>query len=244
MDTEKQDEYSTLARKLFNVQQGLSVPKNQVNSFGKYKYRSCEDILEAVKPLLRENECMITLEDSLEMVGDRIYIKAIANFIDPSPGHDNPGKHHVIFATAYAREPLTKKGMDESQITGTASSYARKYALNGLLCIDDTKDADTMDNRARRDKPKEEREPIDTDAHGEPFNDGGYKVGEVYEQTKNNIGVLCQHKGWKRQPVADWIKEKYGKTLAGMKDDDNLLVEVFDRLATSYTPPAIVVGDE
>jgi len=237
MDTEKQDEYSTLARKLFNVQQGLSVPKNQTNSFGKYKYRSCEDIIEAVKPLLREQECYIQLNDSVKEVGDRIYICALASFMSASTGLES------IESTAYAREPLTKKGMDDSQITGTASSYARKYALNGLLCIDDTKDADTMDNRARKDQPKAEREPIDMDANGEPFNDGGYKVGEVYEQTKNNIGVLCKHKGWKRQPVADWIKEKYGKTLAGMKDDDNLLVEVFDRLSVEYEPP-VKVGDE
>lgn len=121
--------------KLSQIQQKLKAPKGQFNSFGKYKYRSCEDILEAVKPLL--GSCSLVIKDSVEMVGNRFYIKALAVLSDGSS---------EITSTAYAREPETKKGMDESQITGTASSYARKYALNGLFCIDDTKDADTQDN--------------------------------------------------------------------------------------------------
>lgn len=121
--------------KVAQIQQKLKAPKNQYNSFGKYKYRSCEDILEGVKNLL--GDMVITVNDDVQMVGDRIYIKATATITDGESSISN---------SAYARESLIKKGMDDSQITGTASSYARKYALNGLLCIDDTKDADDMDN--------------------------------------------------------------------------------------------------
>ena len=124
-----------LVEKVSAIQAELKAPKNQFNKFGGYKYRSCEDILEAVKPLL--DGLMLTVSDEIIMLGDRFYIKATATITDGSNSVSN---------SALAREALTKKGMDESQITGTASSYARKYALNGLFLIDDTKDADTMDN--------------------------------------------------------------------------------------------------
>jgi hypothetical protein len=120
--------------KLTEIQHRLKAPKGQYNSFGKYKYRSCEDILEAVKPILNDVGCFLTLSDEIQLVGDRYYIKATARLQGPDTD---------VTCTAYAREDLDKKGMDGSQITGTASSYARKYALNGLFCIDDTKDADT-----------------------------------------------------------------------------------------------------
>lgn len=122
--------------KLLNIQTELKAPKGQYNSFGKYKYRSCEDILEAVKPICAKNKATLILSDSLENIGDRYYIKATATLIDVENGEN-------LENTAYAREEQEKKGMDGSQITGTASSYARKYALNGLFNIDDTKDADT-----------------------------------------------------------------------------------------------------
>lgn len=118
------------------VQRELKCQKNQYNSFGKYKYRSCEDIVEAVKPLLNEQGLILTMSDEVVGVADRVYIKATCKVIDVANGD-------VIETSALARESLTKKGMDDSQITGTASSYARKYALNGLFAIDDTKDADT-----------------------------------------------------------------------------------------------------
>lgn len=121
------------------VQRDLKAPKNQYNSFGKYRYRSCEDILEGVKPILQEYGCAIVLSDTIEQIGDRFYVKATATFYDCETGES-------VSNTAYARESDDKKGMDASQITGTASSYARKYALNGLLLIDDTKDADTDEN--------------------------------------------------------------------------------------------------
>ena len=114
----------------------LKAPKSQRNNFGKYNYRSAEDILEAVKPLAYKYELVAKLSDEPVMIGDWHYIKATASIKDVKTGE-------VEIATAYAREPLAKKGMDESQITGTASSYARKYAMNGLYQIDDTKDADT-----------------------------------------------------------------------------------------------------
>jgi hypothetical protein len=118
------------------VQRELKAPKGQYNSFGKYKYRSCEDIVEAVKPLLNEQGLILTMSDEVVGVADRVYIKATCKVIDVANGD-------VIETSALARGSLTKKGMDDSQITGTASSYARKYALNGLFAIDDTKDADT-----------------------------------------------------------------------------------------------------
>lgn len=126
----------SLLEKLSKVQLELKAPKNQYNTFGKYNYRSCEDILEVAKPLCIEHGLMLVLSDEPISCNDRVYIEATATVYDIE-GNE---KFEV---TASARESLTKKGMDDSQITGTASSYARKYALNGLFCIDDTKDADT-----------------------------------------------------------------------------------------------------
>ena len=123
--------------KLSNIQNELKAPKGQFNKFGGYKYRSCEDILEAVKPICKKYGTVLVLSDDLELRGERYYVRAVAQIFDLE-------KEGVgIMNTAYAREEESKKGMDGSQITGTASSYARKYALNGLFNIDDTKDADT-----------------------------------------------------------------------------------------------------
>lgn len=130
---------------LQTIQHELKAPKGQENKFGGYRYRSCEDIMEAVKPLLDKNEATLTVADDIVLIGDRYYIKATATL------WDSKGGEILAQTTAFAREPVAKKGMDESQITGAASSYARKYALNGLFCIDDTKDADTMDNRDQGD---------------------------------------------------------------------------------------------
>jgi hypothetical protein len=136
-------------KRLANVQGVLKAPKNQFNSFGKYNYRSCEDILEAAKPLCIEQGLLLSLSDTPINVGNSNYIEATARVIDIESGE----KHEV---TASARESVTKKGMDDSQITGTASSYARKYALNGLFCIDDTKDSDT-DEHVKQTESKPER---------------------------------------------------------------------------------------
>ena len=128
--------------KLQEIQKTLKAPKNQRNSFGNYNYRSCEDILEAVKPLLGDS--VLTISDEIVNVGTRYYVKAVVKFTDDT------GKEYI--STAYAREAENKKGMDEAQITGACSSYARKYALNGMFLIDDTKDADTMNNTSLPEK--------------------------------------------------------------------------------------------
>ncbi len=138
----------SINQKLLNIQTELKAPKGQKNKFGNYMYRSCEDILEAVKPLLKENRVTLQLTDEIVFLGNRYYIKATAILKDTE-------EKAMIENTAYARESETKKGMDDSQITGTASSYARKYALNGLFCIDDTKDADTNEYKEQQqDKDK------------------------------------------------------------------------------------------
>ena len=135
--------------KLSAIQQELKAPKGQYNSFGKYKYRSCEDILEAVKPICAKHKTALVLLDDIREVSGRFYVVAQAQLHDCES--DN-----AVTATAFAREPDEKKGMDDSQITGTASSYARKYALNGLFCIDDTKDADTDEYKQQEKKPSKE----------------------------------------------------------------------------------------
>ena len=122
--------------KLFLVQQELKVPKNQRNTFGNYNFRSCEDIMEASKPICKKHNCLLTCSDKISYVGNRHYVDVIATFYDLDSGES-------ISVTASAREEEVKKGMDSSQITGASSSYARKYALNGLLQLDDNKDADT-----------------------------------------------------------------------------------------------------
>ena len=139
-----------LKDKLLNIQSELKAPKGQYNSFGKYKYRSCEDILEAVKPLLKANKCTLRIDDEIRQIGERYYIEATAVIMDTETDE-------MIMNNAWAREAETKTGMDASQITGTASSYARKYALNGLFLIDDTKDADTDEHAEQTKQEKAEK---------------------------------------------------------------------------------------
>lgn len=128
---------------LHDIQKQLKAPKNQLNKFGGYNYRSCEDILEAVKPLLPEG-CSLILSDTMVEVGGRVYVKAKALLLT--------NEAHSYEAEGWAREAENKKGMDDAQITGAASSYARKYALNGLFCIDDTKDADATNEHSKNTK--------------------------------------------------------------------------------------------
>lgn len=129
-------------QKLSYIQLNLKAPKNQYNKFGGYNYRNCEDIQEALKPLMNEMSTVLIIGDELVLIGDRYYIKATARLMDMESGE-------AIENTAYAREEAEKKGMDASQITGSTSSYARKYALNGLFCIDDTKDMDCFPDDAK-----------------------------------------------------------------------------------------------
>lgn len=174
---------TTLIKKLAEIQHKLNAPKGQFNDFGKYKYRSCEDILMAVKPLL--GDLVITVTDEMALVGDRIYVKATATITDGESS---------IYTSAFAREAVSKKGMDDAQVTGSTSSYARKYALNGLLLIDDNKDADHADNReVQRDFTKEMKQAKSKEMLKKIFavawkstNDddvkGGYK--DLYEARK------------------------------------------------------------
>lgn len=142
--------------RLFTIQQELKAPKNQKNNFGGYNYRSCEDILEAVKPLLKKQGLGLFIRDEIINIGNRYYVKANAAV------YDDTGKC-LADVSAYAREEETKKGMDASQITGSTSSYARKYALNGLFAIDDTKDADATNTHEKKPDVKPDIEPIDPD---------------------------------------------------------------------------------
>lgn len=149
----------TIQEKLLKVQTELKAPKGQFNKFGGYKYRSCEDILEAVKPILKDVKASVVIGDEIREIGDRIYVQATVAFTDIQDQESSP-----IYVTAYAREPKEKKGMDEAQITGTASSYARKYALNGLFLIDDAKDPDSEEYKNESDKKAKTAPAKETDA--------------------------------------------------------------------------------
>lgn len=140
-------------KKLAIIQQKLIAPKGQTNTFGKFNYRSCEDIIHALKPLLDEQKCLVYMTNDMEMVGDRIYVKAKATLIDVESGE-------TLESVAHAREEVEKKGMDGSQITGASSSYARKYALAGLFMIDNEKDSDATSEKTKEDKPKAEKPKV------------------------------------------------------------------------------------
>ena len=166
--------------RLIKIQQELKAPKNQYNSFGEYSYRSCEDILIAVKPLLRETKTVLTISDELIQLGERFYVKAVATLYDES------GKeiHHC---QAYAREAENKKGMDVAQITGASSSYARKYALNGLFLIDDVKDADATNKHGKDEEITKEK--LVCKQCGKSITKGAYDAwgglcSECYRQSK------------------------------------------------------------
>lgn len=163
--------------KLLQIQLALKVPKGQYNNFGNYDYRSCEDILEAIKPVLKEQNCTLTLSDTVKQVGERYYIETTASLTSDG---------ETLTVTASAREAENKKGMDDSQITGSASSYARKYALNGLFCIDDTKDADTdeytVQQNKKADKPKINNLGCITSEQGQAIKAWLPKVGMTEEK--------------------------------------------------------------
>lgn len=137
------EEKISIYSKLLSIQNELKAPKNQYNKFGKYNYRSCEDILEAIKPLCLKYGAVVLIDDYVSQIGERFYVKAKASLIDIDTQEE-------VYACAYARESKNKKGMDSAQVTGATSSYARKYALNGLFCIDDTKDVDTQEYQEKK----------------------------------------------------------------------------------------------
>lgn len=183
-----------LHEKLLVIQTKLKAPKGQYNKFGNFNYRSAEDILEAVKPLNTEQGLLLTITDEIKEVGGRIYVVATATVSD---GTDE------LKVSAFAREPENKKGMDESQITGATSSYARKYALNGLYAIDDNKDADTDEHKQQQEnapkkqqaqKQQQPKEPTEKELH------------EIVEKYVRNIEAL----GVERAQVVDYVCNKHG----------------------------------
>jgi len=176
----------TLIQKLLSVQEKLKAPKSQNNNFGKYKYRSCEDILEAVKPLNVEAGLLLTISDEIELVDGRHYVKATCRVTD---GTDE------IVVTASAREAGNKKGMDDAQVTGATSSYARKYALNGLYLIDDTKDADT-DEYARQQKrgSQKQQKPKQNDQQNE-FQENRKVTNDIMKKIAEETGKSIQEVG-------------------------------------------------
>ncbi|NLK40071.1 MAG: ERF family protein [Clostridiales bacterium] len=196
--------------KLMNIQAELRAPKNQYNSFGKYNYRSCEDILEGVKPLLQKNKAILILNDELVQIGDRYYIKAVAKLIDIEKGES-------IEATALARESESKKGMDSSQVTGSTSSYARKYALNGLFCIDDTKDADTSQNTtAPKDRPRPQSQQRQQTqkypkADGPPNSATDSQIRAIFAISKN-LGMDDE------DGIKKWLSDVTKRDIKSMKD--------------------------
>jgi len=202
----------TVFEKLNIVQTGLKVEKGHKNNFGNYNYRNLADIFEGLKPLLNENGCHVTVSDEIVTMNGMNYIKATATFSD---GNDS------ISATGWAREPVQKKGMDDSQITGATSSYARKYACNGLFAIDDTKDADGMDNRNHRIPNYEELQ--------------GNTNGEVKSRSDNEVKL----KALSRDPNFKSVK-KDGKSVQTLVN--NWLAKQ-ERTETEITAKYIELSD-
>lgn len=178
--------------KLFNIQQKLNAPKNQRNNFGNYNYRSCEDILEAVKPLLSENKCVLKLSDEIIYTGERYHVKAIATLTDIETGENES-------ANGWAREEESKKGMDGSQITGASSSYARKYALNGLFCIDDNKDSDS------------------TNTHGK---DNKKNTSSLSNAQVTRLYALANKAGYDKTKIEQMISAKYKKDIKSLSKEE------------------------
>lgn len=204
--------------KLGVIQSKLKAPKGQYNSFGKYKYRSCEDILEAVKPLLAEAKTVLCITDQMEVVGDRVYVRAETHLKDAEDSSSE------IVTVAYAREEESKKGMDSSQVTGAASSYARKYALNGLFCIDDNKDSDSTNagssGKTSAKKP-ESKEPVEMITSENVMSIQNiidkYPNSNLFEQIKTRFKVddakgLTKEKGQKcLKMLIEYDKQHSGK---------------------------------
>lgn len=175
--------------KLSIIQSGLKVPKNQYNKFGDYSYRNCEDILEALKPILKETGTVITLSDEIELLGNRYYVKATATLTDVE-------SKESVSNSAFAREDETRKKMDGSQLTGSASSYARKYALNGLLAIDDTRDSDYLNNSAQS---------LSEPQRGTQNNNNIPQNGNT-EKYRNEIANILKDKEIPFKMFTDWLQ--------------------------------------
>lgn len=198
----------TIYEKLAKIQSTLKAPKGQYNSFGRYKYRNCEDILEAVKPLLVEVKAVIVIGDELELIGDRFYVKSTARFIDCETDAQ-------ITNTAYAREEDVKKGMDGSQITGASSSYARKYALNGLFAIDDTKDSDATNTGA----DSAPRKPVSSTPDSMTEQHYNILIRACGNAQMNGSAEEFWKERYKVKSLADIPDDQFDFMLTGMKCD-------------------------
>lgn len=192
--------------KLMNIQNKLDVPKTQYNEFGHYSYRSCEDILKGLKPLLTENKAIVILKDEIKLIGDRYYLESTASLVDIENGEK-------IESTALAREDENKKGMDQAQITGSASSYARKYALNALFAIDDTKDSDATNTHEKENKEnKDNKKSLSND-----------QIKRLYAKAYS--------KGIKREKVKEQVKKRFNKEISELtKKEYDLVCEGYDNL--------------
>jgi len=190
-----------LKEKLLNIQNQLKAPKQQYNNFGKYNYRNCEDILEAVKPICKAQKAVLIISDEIILIGERYYVKATATLLDIETDK-------TISTTAFAREEENKKGMDGSQVTGASSSYARKYALNGLFDIDDTKDSDTTNKP--EDKPETKNKPEDKQEVK--------KVEMTIEEAENLVTPLgTKFKDLSKEQLIYIINKSNGNFLEGAK---------------------------
>ena len=200
--------------KLVKVQNELKAPKSQFNKFGNYAYRNCEDILEALKPLLNEVKAIVNISDEIVLVGERYYVKATVKFIDAETGE-------IVEASAMAREEESKKGMDSSQLTGSTSSYARKYALNGLFAIDDTKDADT------------------TNTH-----DKG-NVKSLSEAQLKRMYAIGKNAGYENSKVDSMINQKYNKKACDMtKEEYDNVVEGLQKIADAKAKEKFIASEK
>ena len=190
--------------KLLAIQTELKAPKAQFNNFGKYKYRNCEDILESLKPILAKNKSTITISDDVVSVGNRIYIRATAKIVDTETGES-------VETTAYAREEESKKGMDGSQLTGSSSSYARKYSLNGLFAIDDTKDSDYCSpelNKPLKQKTKNELNQLIAEYAEKTDRAVGEIVNEVKSVVKKELNLVSENEA---ADILLYLKKKVNK---------------------------------
>lgn len=197
---------NTIYKKLLNIQRDLKAPKGQYNNFGKYSYRNAEDIMEALKPLLVENNAITYVEDdTIEYIGQRYYLVATISFVDVETGEK-------ITVKARAREEENKKGMDGSQITGAASSYARKYALSGLFLIDDNKDADSNEYHKQNDrqKPKQQgQQQQQGNQQAQEQNQVRYIDNIQYQEIIKNVEEIATIKGAPFDTVANFVLSKY-----------------------------------
>ena len=206
---------NSVLKKLFEIQQELKVPKNQRNTFGNYNFRNCEDIMEASKPICKKYNCLLTCSDEIIYVGERYYIRATTKLFDLD-------SNESISTCAEAREEETKKGMDASQITGASSSYARKYALNGLLQLDDNKDADTTEYQKQQITKKQNNQEMITDEQVKLIHVLFGKIEssekQVFKNFENSVAKQNVYKNFKVKTSKELTKEKAKELIELLKN--------------------------